>query len=239
MFGEKAKALFAKLEMEYPAVAVKFTYNKPEGVEALAKDEELSFCQFARKAQDEDRCFCIAASNDNCAGKYILGMTPRPAEEASGWKGEEMGAFRSAAANARIHALYPRIPEGTINYVTFCPVAKCDFEPDLVICVCSTPKAQLIMRASSYVSGDFWESKTSFVVSCEWLYAYPYLSGKVNFTVTGMHVGMQRRKVYPAGLHLISIPYQKLDEVIIGLEEMPWEIREKKLPAAELSGVQA
>ena len=80
------------------------------------------------------------------------------------------------------------------------------------------------MRATSYISGDLWESKTSCVMSCAWTYVYPYLSGKVNFCVTGMHHGMKRRHVYPEGLHIIAIPYQKLDEVVTALEEMPWEL---------------
>ena len=80
------------------------------------------------------------------------------------------------------------------------------------------------MRATSYISGDLWESRSSCVVSCAWTFAYPYLSGKVNTCITGMHHGMRRRKTYPKGLHIISIPYQKLDEVVQALGEMDWEL---------------
>ena len=48
---------------------------------------------------------------------------------------------------------------------------------------------------------------------------------------------MKRRKVYPAGLHIISIPYQKLDEVVTALGEMPWVLpamREDPEGVAEL-----
>jgi hypothetical protein len=47
---------------------------------------------------------------------------------------------------------------------------------------------------------------------------------KVNFTITGMGHGMKRRKVYPAGRLLISIPYAKLSEVIEALGQMDWEL---------------
>lgn len=70
------------------------------------------------------------------------------------------------------------------------------------------------MRATSYISGDLWESKSSCVLSCAWMYAYPYIEGKVSFCITGMHHGVKRRKLYPEGRHMISIPYQKLDEVV-------------------------
>ncbi len=79
-------------------------------------------------------------------------------------------------------------------------------------------------RDSSYISGDLWESRTSHALSCAWTYAYPYVSGKVNFCITGMHHGMKRRKVYPEGMHIISIPYQKILEVVTALDEMDWEL---------------
>ena len=47
--AQKAKDLFAALEMEYPAVAIKFHYCNPGSVEHT--DEQLSFCQYVKKAQ--------------------------------------------------------------------------------------------------------------------------------------------------------------------------------------------
>jgi len=158
----------------------------------------------------------------------VLGMIPKQPFAASGQAGMDFGVYRTGAPNARIHNLAPTLVEGSVNYVLFSTVENCDFEPDLLIVVADTDQADIVMRATSYISGDFWESKTSCVVSCGWTYVYPYLSGKVNFCVTGMHHGMARRKVYPKGLHIIAIPYQKIDEVCIALKEMPW-----KLPALQ------
>ena len=56
------------------------------------------------------------------------------------------------------------------------------------------------------------------------MYSYPYVSGRVNFCITGMHHGMKRRGTYPSGRYILAIPYQKLDEVIQALEEMDWEL---------------
>ena len=36
--------------------------------------------------------------------------------------------------------------------------------------------------------------------------------------------GMSRRKVYPAGRLVISIPYAKLSEIIEALAQMDWEL---------------
>ena len=83
-------------------------------------------------------------------------------------------------------------------------------------------KADILLRATSYISGDFWESKSSPVISCSWMYAYPVITGKVNHITTGHYHGLKRRGAYPAGLEMIAIPFQKLDEVVTALGEMPW-----------------
>ena len=84
--------------------------------------------------------------------------------------------------------------------------------------------ADIVLRATSYISGDLWESKSSSVLSCAWTYMYPWLTGKVNHCSTGMHHGMGRRKVYPKGLHIVAVPYQKLNEVCLALRQMDWQL---------------
>ncbi|MBP1765511.1 MAG: hypothetical protein H6Q65_2569 [Firmicutes bacterium] len=222
MLKEAEKGVFEKLGLQFPAVAIKFHYSQPENVERI--DKSLSFCQFVREAQDIGKPFFITKDDDACFGKMVLGMVDKPPLGASGQAGYDFGVFKTPAANARLYNMLPTLVRGAHNFVVFCPVSLCDFDPDLVIVVANTEQADIVMRATSYISGDLWESKTSNVLSCAWTYAYPYVSGKVNFCVTGMHHGMKRRKVYPAGLHIISIPYQKLLEVVTALDEMDWEL---------------
>lgn len=220
MLSQKAKDLFAKLELEYAPVAVKFSYKKPENTKHI--DKVMSFCQFMREAQDTNEKFYMTAENENCNGKMITGMEKPSPLGASGQVGADFGVFRNQAPNARLYSMLPLLREGTVNYVTFCPVEKCDFDPDLVLFVALPDKAEIIMRATSYISGDLWESKSSYVIGCAWMFIYPYLSGKVNRFTTGMHHGMKRRKIYPAGREIISVPYQKLDELVEALGEMDW-----------------
>lgn len=222
MLSETAKNVFARLGLRFPAVAVKLHYSQPDNVDRINKS--LSFCQFVREAQDSGRKFFITKDDDNCFGKMVLGMIDKPALGASGQAGYDFGVFKTPAANARLYNMLPTLVRGAHNFVVFCPVAACDFDPDLVIVVADTAQADIVMRATSYISGDLWESKTSSVLSCAWTYAYPYVSGKVNVCVTGLHHGMKRRNVYPAGMHIIAIPYQKLLEVVTALTEMDWEL---------------
>ena len=220
MFGKREQAIFSALKMPYEAVAVKFFRNRPEGYPHA--EEQRMLCCFLKKAQEEQQAFYITVENEQCMGKVVLGMTELESNHGSGQVGCEMGMFRTPAANARLYYEAPMMKRGTVNYVLFCPISQCEFEPDVVVCVADTESAQLLLRASSYRSGDLWESKCSFVMSCAWTYVYPYVSGKINHLFTGMHLGLRIQGLYPPGLHILSIPYQKLDEVMDCLEEMEW-----------------
>lgn len=222
MISQQNKELLAKLGLAYTPIALKYHYTLPAGVERI--DERHSFCECIHKAQTEHRRFYIQKEDEDCLGKAITGMAPKASLDAAGIMGADLGVFRTTLPNARLHASYPMMKEGTVNYVEFCPLDLCDFHPDLLLIVAETAQAEILMRATSYISGDLWESRCSSVASCAWMYVYPLFSGKVNFCITGMHHGVKRRRLYPAGMHMISIPYQKLDEVFTALGEMPWEL---------------
>lgn len=222
MLSEKAKEYFARLDFEYEAVAIKFCFSAPENYPRV--DKAMSVCEFAKYAQTTHKGFYITIDDEDCIGKNILGMAPIPAFGASGNAGVDFGVFRTQAANARLYHQLSIIYPGSCNAVIFCPVSQCDFDPDLIFCVCDIPQGDLLMRASSYISGDIWESKNSCVIACNWMFTYPYLNGKVNYIISGLEHGMARRKVYPHGKMLITIPYQKLDEMVTAMGEMDWKL---------------
>ena len=53
----------------------------------------------------------------------------------------------------------------------------------------------------SYTTGELRESKTTGVFGCAWLYAYPYKTGRVNFTPTGLAFGTKAKEIYPRASH--------------------------------------
>lgn len=220
MLSNLAKELFAKLECEYAPVAVKFSFDEPEGVERSSKT--MAFCSFVREAQVSNSKFYVTADNDDCVGKMVLGMVDMPTFECSGRAGYDFEVFRTPAANARLYHSNPRFQRGAHNYAIFAPLEKCDFDPDLIIVIADVRQADILMRANGYISGDLWESKDSHVMGCSWQFVYPYISGKVNHSTVGMHHGQKVRKPFPEGMQVISIPFQKIDEITIALSEMPW-----------------
>ncbi len=236
MLSEHSKELFEKLNMPYPAVAIRFHVCKPTDIPRY-EGEPVSFCQYLSIAQNKKESFYIGVEDDACYGKLAMGMIPKPPVTAFGQAGMDFDIHRQNGGTRKLYQEMPIIEPGTCNYVQYAQISECDFNPDLIMCVCDMESADILMRATSYISGDFWESKSTAVISCSWMYAYPVISGKVNHVTTGFYHGLKRRKIYPAGLRMIAIPFQKIDEVCKALEEMPWTpiaFREDEESKAEL-----
>lgn len=221
MISSESKKLFSDLNMPYPAVALRYHVVVPEGMPHY-DGEKLAFCQYVSVAQKNGGTFYTDVNDDACYGKVPLGMEEKPAVTASGQAGYDFDLYRSPAACRRLYQEMPVIEPGTVRYVQFARLQDATFDPDLVICVCDQSSADILLRATSYISGDFWESRSTPVLSCAWMYAYPVISGKVNHITTGFYHGLKRRGTYPAGLTMIAIPFQKLDEVCTALAQMPW-----------------
>jgi hypothetical protein len=95
---------------------------------------------------------------------------------------------------------------------------RLQFEPT----VCRATQAEILLRANTYTTGDPFESIGTSVANCCSLYIYPYQTGKINYMVTGLSWGMNGRRVYPEGLVIVVIPFQKLPIVTENLKEMTW-----------------
>jgi uncharacterized protein (DUF169 family) len=220
VLSEKAKELFAKFRFDYPPVAFKYHEHMPENVPRHEK--KMALCQFVREAQFVKERFYIDAQNDTCFGKVMLGMLYRPPEEIAGEISYEFEMFKSPMIGRQFYKSLPILESGKVNYVEFSRLEKCNFDPDLVIFFCDNKQSDIVLRATSYLSGDFWESISSPVTSCAWIFSYPLISGKVNYISTTLSNDLKRRQSYPIGLKMIAIPHQKLREVITALDTMPW-----------------
>jgi uncharacterized protein (DUF169 family) len=118
-----------------------------------------------------------------------------------------------------------RAPAGRcIGYVAFAPLDKLAFDPDVLVFTTTVKQAEILMRASTYTNGGLWTSKTSVVLGCAWLFVYPYITGEVNYMVTGITAGgMLVGRLLPAGLVMVSVPFQQLPTLMANLRTMPWK----------------
>jgi len=213
-------SIYSKFNFEKPPVGVKFLFFKPEGIEQL--DKAISFCEMLKEAQQRETPFYFAKENETCLGKAVLGMEDLPTFAEAGEIGIKLEIFQEPRANSSLYQYLPKLPRGIVNYVAYSTLDKLTFEPDLLVLTANASQAEIVMRAMSYSTGEIRESKTTGVLGCAWVYIYPYRSGKVNYTVTGLAFGMRAKEAFEEGWILISIPYHWIPTITQNLQEMKW-----------------
>ena len=216
-------SIYNKFSFERSPVGVKFLFFKPKGIEQLAMDKNLSFCEMLVEAQKATKPFYFGMeNNETCVGKILLGMQDMEPFAESGQIGARLEIFQEARANYIFYQYVPKISKGTVNYVAFSPLSKLAFEPDLLIITATPSQAEIVMRSMTYSTGELYHSRTTPVMGCAWIYIYPYQSGKVNYTVTGLAFGMKAKQIFEEGWILISIPYNWIPTITQNLKEMEW-----------------
>jgi uncharacterized protein (DUF169 family) len=228
---KKDLAVLDKFEFDVQPVGVKFLAKRPENMERL--NENMAFCEMLKRAQ-EGNAFYADQENHTCeAGPYVLGQADAPEPYVSGEFGAGLRIFEGPRSASRLYQYIPRIGKDVANYIAFSPLSKLPFEPDVLIILAKTSQTEILLRAMSYRTGEMWSSKCSAAIGCAWIYVYPYLTGELNYTMTGLGHGMKRRKLFPEGHQLVSIPYNLLPSMLQTLQDMPWV-----LPAYEPDGLE-
>ena len=214
-------SIFNKFEFENPPVGVKYLFQKPEGIKRL--DKKLALCEMTREAQQSDAPFYIDIDNLDCKpSAHVWGHKISDIYK-SGLFGVGIQAFKDARANRRIYQHVKNLAPGTVNYMAFSPLNELPFDPDvLIILTDNTSQTEIVLRSIIYTDGELWSSEMTHVLGCSWIFAYPFVTGKVNYMTTGISLGMKSKKVFPEGKQLIAIPYNWLPTVTRNLQEMEW-----------------
>jgi uncharacterized protein (DUF169 family) len=212
-------AIFDKFNFKYKPVGVKYSMDKPRGIKPTRKS--LALCELFKEAQTSPP-FYVTRENVQC-GEQVLGMVEYPPVMYSGQLGPMFSMFKNPGANRRIYDYVPHLPKDSVTYITHASIDKMTFEPDLLIFTVNTSQAEVLLRASSYADGKMWHAKGSTCLACAWIYAHPYLSGQLNFTVSGLGYSMKARGVLPDGWIIISFPFDTMASLIQNLKEMEWE----------------
>jgi uncharacterized protein (DUF169 family) len=227
----KDLAILDKFDFGVQPIGVKFLTKRPNQVERL--NENMALCEMLKKAQ-EGNAFYADKENHACdAGLYVLGQADAPEPFISGEFGAGLKIFEEPRSASRLYHYIPRMKEGVVNYVALSPLNKLPFDPDVLIVLSKTSQTEILLRAMSYRTGKMWASKYSAAIGCAWIFVYPYITGELNYTMTGLGHGMRRRKLFPEGQQLISIPFDLLPSILQTLQEMPWV-----LPAYKPDGME-
>ena len=217
---KKDLAVLDKFDFDVQPVGIKFLVKRPDMVKRL--NENMALCEMLKRAQ-EGNVFYADKENHTCdAGPYVLGQADAPEPFISGEFGAGLRIFEDARSASRLYHYIPRIGKGVVNYIAFSPLDKLPFEPDVLIILAKTRQTEILLRAMSYRTGKMWLSKCSAAIGCAWIFVYPYLTGELNYTTTGLGHGMKRRKLFPEGHQLVSIPFDLLPSMLQALRDMPW-----------------
>ena len=228
---KKDIAILDKFDFDVPPVGVKFSVTRPDTVERL--DEHMALCEMLTRAQ-QGKAFFVDEKNHACeAGLYVLGQADAPEPFISGRFGAGLQIFDEPRSASRLYLYIPKIGRDVVHYVAFSPLDTLPFEPDLVILLASANQTEVLLRAMSYRTGKMWVSKFSPAIGCAWTYIYPYLTGELNYSITGLGHGMKRRNLFPEGRQIISIPFDLLSSLLQTLRDMPWV-----LPAYKPDGLE-
>jgi len=226
---KKDLAILDKFKFDVHPVGVKFLTRRPDSIERLG--ENMALCEMLKRAQ-EGNAFFADKENHMCdAGPYVLGQADVPEPFISGEFGAGLRIFEDARSASRLYHYIPRIGRGVANYLAFSPLSKLPFDPDVLVILSKTSQTEILLRAMSYRTGKMWSSKCSAAIGCAWIFVYPYITGELNYIMTGLGHGMKRRNLFPEGHQLVSIPFDLLPSVLQTLQDMPWV-----LPALEPDG---
>jgi uncharacterized protein (DUF169 family) len=214
-------SVYKKFNFEYSPVGVKFFFNKPEGLERL--NINTSLCAMLKEAQLRQEPFYVEPEQQACkAGAYVWGSESQKVFE-SGLFGVALKVFKEARADIKIHQYVKRLDREIVRYIAFSQMVKLSFDPDLLIILTdNVSQSEIILRAMTYTTGEKISSKMTFVMGCSWILAYPYITGQVNYVVSGMGSGIKANKVFPPGRQIISIPHNWIPIITQNLEEMEW-----------------
>jgi uncharacterized protein (DUF169 family) len=217
---KKDLAILDRFDFDVQPVGVKFLAKRPDMVERL--NENMTLCEMLKRAQ-EGNAFYSDAENHTCeAGLYVLGQADVPEPFISGEFGAGLKIFEEPRSASRLYQYVPRIGKGVVNYIAFSPLNKLSFDPDVLIILSKTSQTEILLRAMSYRTGKMWLSKCSAAIGCAWIFVYPYITGELNYTITGLGHGMKRRKLFPEGQQFVSIPFDILPSMLQTLQDMPW-----------------
>jgi uncharacterized protein (DUF169 family) len=212
-------SIFNKFNFERKPVGVKYSLAKPEGI--AQTDKSLAVCEMFKEAQT-GKPFYIAQENVQC-GEQVLGMKDYPPVMYSGQLGPMFAMFKNAGANRRIYDYVPHLPKNSVKYVAHASIDQMTYDPDLLVITANIPQAEIILRASSYSDGKMWNAQATTCLACAWIYAHPYLTGRMNYTISGLGFSMKARGVLPDGLMIITFPFDAIPPLIDNLKEMDWD----------------
>jgi len=185
MYAELSNKLKETLGLERSPIAISFSNEPPEGVEQM--NGQIRLCQMLDKVRLDGESFYTEYKNHGCdGGAYSCGLImPSERLKTGEFLAKDLGLFGSKRAARRFISSIPRIEPETVKVVSFSPLEKATFEPDVVVLICNAKQGMKIAEAVAYQSGKNTLGLTGPPI-CSAVVAYPFLSGEVVYSLGDM-----------------------------------------------------
>lgn len=225
-YKELCDRLVKGLRLESVPVAVQFSTNPPPGVPKYeGRTKACSMLDFARL---EGKTFYTVADNHECRnGSHYLGMTkPFKGLENGDWysgkypdKGRSM--YPSPVVARRNNDYYIKIPQGTVNCISYAPLDRCPFDIQLggviVVILCNPKQGLYLTRSATYHRGGVVNGITG-PSTCSIIMAGPFERGEM-FTTLGCYGGRLYVKVKTEE-EFIGFPIEQLPDIVDALDRL-------------------
>jgi uncharacterized protein (DUF169 family) len=213
--GEKLSEL---LKLENEPVAIKWSMKEPKNLE---KEEVKSrFCSKLEKAKSGE-VFYATLEEEECMGgaRYsgLKDMGEYPANVQSGAFMVPKGLYKNIPAVQRSRENENYINPGIFNAVSFAPLNKAEFEPDVIFMICNGKQGMEILHANAYDSGEHGLGADAAPV-CSSMAAAPYMTGKVTYGF-GDVAARKNMDISQEDI-MVSIPGSDLSRIVSNLKEM-------------------
>lgn len=216
-----------KFEFKYAPTGFKYINVKKdvEDLKLIRLDKVIPWCEMLRRAQDGDAFYATAEEQYCEPGKFLSGHEEMDPIASGGRIGPVFDIYPDERSNRRIYSHLDVLEPGSTYATAFASIDRLTFDPDLLIITCDNyDQAERMVRATQWDTGDLIRSRMTFVMACNGMFTYPYISGNINIVYTGIGYGMKVYKLYPPGLPIISIPWHHIDRVLKNIREMPWTL---------------
>ncbi len=213
--GEKLNEL---LKLENEPVAIKWSVEEPKSVEK--EIEKSRFCTKLTKAM-KGEIFYATLEEEACMGgaRYsgLKDMREYPSNVQSGAFMVPNGLYKNIPAVQRSRENEKYINPGIFSAITFAPLNKAEFDPDVIFIVCNAKQGMEILHANAYNSGAHGIG-TDAVPVCSSMAATPYMAGKVTYGF-GDVAARKNMDINQEDI-MVSIPGSDLSRIISNLGEM-------------------
>ena len=217
MYEQLSDTMKKRLGLEYTPIAISFSAEPPEGLGEMKGAMRL--CQMLDKVRLEGESFYTTTRNHQCdGGATSCGLRERNERSKTGeFLFKELGLFGSKRAARRFINANPRIESGTVKVISFSPLEKAEFEPDVVVLVCNAKQGMRIAEAHAFESGERATGITGPPI-CSAIVAAPFLTGEVIYSL-GDHGVRMYMKLRDEDI-FVGIPAELLSEIVENLGKL-------------------